>query len=375
MGPREMFEQLREKMSRDDSKSMTDEEKREMDRLEKLLNGKVRLSKKEENELVTMFAGADIGELEQELEHFLSDEDRSANDVPASFEKCSVPSNYDDEWKKEKREINEAIGRDMTKEETDRRTLLKNNNVAFADHDPSEWLTEEYREIAGAKDVANRIFRMENPPTLKFDGRSYESVRDKGQEQIIMRGKNQLRLEGVEGAESSVGGGGRGRGRGNPNVNRGEISPSSTFGSLSSQGSSTADEYKNFPTVFFEDASEEANASILRLLHDVHIHDGVDAVVEGVRAAQAAMTPVIPNLAKDHRDYEKVLAMCETLEKNAHLDREYKAELVKMYEEELESPTDNLGEFGRPEYDGVLPTVKTDAKGFVGPDKSDTKSA
>ena len=45
------------------------------------------------------------------------------------------------------------------------------------------------------------------------------------------------------------------------------------FGDLSSSDVN-AEDYKNVPTVFFEDASKEANESILRLLHNVRRCEG-----------------------------------------------------------------------------------------------------
>jgi len=344
-----------------DGSNATVEEMKEMDRLEKLIAGDKKLSAEEERELSAMFAGEDLAELERELEAYLSDEEAQ---LPACFVNTDGgPSNYDEEW---------LFDRDLTKEETDKETLLKGGSIPFPEHNPDTWASQEYKEALANKNMVTRLLQMRTPPHLKAP--ENDEVGDSQEEKIIRRGQNQLRLEGLEGIRaeddsSSSRSPGRGRGRGKSVEMNADTAAASSFGSLG-EGANDANAYKDLPASFFEDASEEANASILRLLHDVHIDKGVDAVAEGIREAQVALRPVRPNVTEDHPHFEKVMAMCETLEKNAHLDHEYKAELVRMYEEELEAPEEELNEFGQKEYSGVMPTPRTDAKGYLGPERT-----
>ena len=61
------------------------------------------------------------------------------------------------------------------------------------------------------------------------------------------------------------------------------------------------------------------------------------------------MTPVRPNFSEDHPHFDKVAEMCAVMEKNAHLDAEYKKDLVRMFEEAIENEEleDEFDEFGQ----------------------------
>ena len=63
--------------------------------------------------------------------------------------------------------------------------------------------------------------------------------------------------------------------------------------------------------------------------------DGV--VAKGIRHAQNAMTPVRDKRLKIILTLIRVAEMCAVMEKNAHLDAEYKKDLARMFEEAIEN--------------------------------------
>jgi len=281
---------------------------------------------------------------------------------------------------------------------TDDRVAVSNGHLRNEDEYMDHVLTQEGRRRRHSEMDAARLNLMGQPPNLPLT-ESMKQSRHKDQEQLINRGRTLTHSKGLTGGYGSeagaiggggVGGsavagsalsqkpmgrgrgggrggggdlfdGGRGRGRGGPAAfGTGNPTPDD-FGldGLQMGDGEAALAYKDAPTCFFEDASEEANASVLRLLHDVHIHNGTDAYAAGVAKAQFEMTPCKPNLPEDHEHYQKVLDMCVTLERNPWTDAEYKKGLILIYEEELAKPPPELDEFGLPPYEGVMPNSKT----------------
>jgi len=338
----------------------------------------------EENKRVKQLLGIDVQDLDKKFNsgsldyvtlmkkfNFDGQSKSSAADSSSgskSFDpEPSYGSNKEEEIELDDPEMDEWLNRDFEDKETDPKELVKNHNIPFPSHDPDYNATPKFQKTVEDFKVVSDLLKMNPLPGTKSQLPDDAKLREKG--------KNVMALEGMGGFNktdgSAIGNSGSGRGRGGRvgGVFDGADKRSEGFGDLAdSSCSSNLEDYKDIPTAFFEDASQEANDSILRLLHNVHASQGPEGIARGIRRAQNAMTPVRPNFPEDHPHYDKVAEMCATMEKNAHLDAEYKKDLVRMFEEAIENEDleDDVDEFGQMPYDGPIPTPKTDAKGRVG---------
>ena len=162
-------------------------------------------------------------------------------------------------------EMDEWLNRAFKPSETDPRELVKNHNIPFPSHDPDYNATAKFQKTVEDFKVASELLKMNPLPGTKSQLPDDARLREKG--------KNLMALEGLGGFSKTDGssanmGSGRGRGGRLGGVFDGADKKSEGFGDLSSSDVQVED-LKNVPAVFFEDASKEANESILRLLHNV----------------------------------------------------------------------------------------------------------
>lgn len=387
---------------------------RDLERLARLASGEEELTEDEERELLAIFekgellgpeASAqdriDASQADMEAfakrtaERYLLAESEAADALAAAAgEGDGEEVAEEDTHEEEEEKVDDLLA-------DERSRVSKDGTLLEAEEDPEYMLNEEYRRRRQSEVTAARLDVMGQPPNVPSRDSAAHKFED---QQLIARGRSLFHSKGLTGGYGQVnvvtGGGGvggsasgggvggarafgrgggtnlskgsgRGGGRGGGGIggiggaSEGNEITLEPLGAMGLEDSSAA--YEDTPTSFFDDASEEANASVLRLLHDVHIHKGTDAYTAGVAKAQYELTPCAPTIAEDHEHYAAVAEMCETMEKNPHLDADYKRELVAMYQEQLSLPPMELDEHGLPPYTGVMPNAKTYAKGAKEP--------
>ena len=231
---------------------------------------------REEDERVKQILGTDVQDLERKFESgsldFVTlmnklsfDGSSSSSDRKSYDPEPAHRSNDEESFEADDPEMDEWLNRDFEAKETDPKELVKNHNIPFPSHDPDYNATAKFQKTVEDYKVVSELSKMNAIPGTKSQLPDDARLREKG--------KNLMALEGMGGFSKTDGssanlGTGRGRGGRVGGVFDGADKKSEGFGDLSSSDVNVED-YKNVPSVFFEDASKEANESILRLLHNV----------------------------------------------------------------------------------------------------------